>query len=1716
MSKVEIVLDDIYYDLEHQLKIIICREKSNFINQQFNPTREVSLQFQHLQRKYIDDSKKTYLQFQHDKNAPDEYDTFLCDVYQLIDRKMNDFSHWLSCQNTVVYTDFVLRKNEHSDDEKFFCCNAYDPSKNREKEDSINIYDYAEHIEKIMDDAMNDFNPTTTHIFTPSLCDNFASQQELQLKIQCLEEEMSFLFPQECPDDHCHLVESKSMKRMNSENTGYSDTTQNISCNETRNDRNHSKYVCKSNFTPNFNIPTLHNCSDISSGYRLSLHMNLSTTDFVQKHAKYKYFFIRKHVKYKNQFVHKYVKYKERKLCLHLCNNQKTSFDVMLRREYQNKSILPSNNFHPHFIISVLQQTFMKILAENIYPATTNKINGIEGQDESFIESAKTVFNGWIICILIVSIHGELAPTLDYSSSMRMHAGNDYKQYEIGYDDISSYYDNSFVPNIKTIFEKCANGPGQKNIFISIFWQRTEQNVCTMIFRTSSIANQLHTVPFEYATIRFRLQISRNMRKSLSFGDADIRSSRLQFHAKVLILQHVLLLLLAIYIKYTNNIFFRQMHIGNNLTNILWEPIDQLKRDLNRLNTPDNDPTIATEIDEQCNMLVMHSHFQHRKAIGLFMLIMHIFICMALMVRNVVEKENDLLNEPKMKRSPSSPSTLETATSSLQKTKEVVIIRELVYFASKLMFLMAMVLSQGFSNAIFFLFHNIYKYCRVYSNVSKSDVIKLLLCGNSHDPILITSISIVWHNQERIVYIDPAAENRNNLIYIVNADTILVSRISNVCLVIFGEDINQGEQVRAIKGLAFYSSHNAYIVRRFVLDNNQILINLQIWNRSHFVKVVIRGVPSKTKSLVNSHYFNTRLLLLQFHSKAFLKTEILPFEKYNCESKCASTSTSTSLWLYCDRTQSGGFIIWGNRHNGKDFFRLSFSTQIIFTSNTDGTIDYVIVLHEDELQVIMKFILSYNHRKHILCKENNFAVLIEHNDCAVEVALSSRNLIIQGNTDEFQNSKHMQVVLHSHIVGETICRNELLNMGESERINTFPQQSLYSGKVKCVLDFRNSICCHNHRSIATAGIFNVTRSHNMKNQFFDYRVYRSYQPASNLTAHNLVSDTKSAHGYHQTSNDRIEENVWYHESISNTNADEFSNNTNGINFQYFESGETALVKHRAIDICFHSCAFHSSYNAYIINRLFADNTQVHNTQFLDNKAHFDDVNLRGTTSETKRLVNSPELVNESCIHEVGFTSPIRLKIQITDLSVILEILKLTDAISIHQIPQNKNSIHDVYKKSHPLISDVNRLKPGYGGGGKTNLNRIDYYFVNYHGNVSSTIYQNVKVLTSWHTRQSDVLIPLCIYIWDSSTHFKHYSELYQLFTLLLPEDSFKADILKCFQPICHKFVLQHWKGVKICNGYISQSDIELVATQRLYDGLFVDGNMELSADYWYHSNSNTDAEDAFVSVDGPGMNNLTALRAHNKKHMSARADQNINTMCLCKNLNKNYKLKLYRCLQHGASFFIHNHILIYDCCPTISFNKRNQVNDEKIKLLAARCLDYATMVVLNDLVQFGLMHSVSKIVESLNSLDHLYTYVANALANFDMFIAKLSVKKHLEICGENLVYNGNIQSNKKYWMNYLCGILDIVVSSHNPFLTRSLRMNIEVLILMQVLTEIVCEQCNKISVGTYLDILQFSIPSFDQSSKHEIGGGCYNNNICPNLTCDMVGILDGIFHTISQ
>ena len=203
---------------------------------------------------------------------------------------------------------------------------------------------------------------------------------------------------------------------------------------------------------------------------------------------------------------------------------------------------------------------------------------------------------------------------------------------------------------------------------------------------------------------------------------------------------------------------------------------------------------VATEVDAWCSLPPGNPLRRRRALLLSAVFLAPILICIVLIVWRVVKTEKQL-NNSKLKRR-SSLATMEKATRSLQNTK-VVLIQTSAYLISYLLstaFLlyagvieddpewliytsMAMVPSQGFFNALIFFSHKVYNYRRVYSDVSRCDVIKLLFLGGSQEPILFTRISLIQcHENRRIMDIEFADEGGNELLRIEEEDIISASR----------------------------------------------------------------------------------------------------------------------------------------------------------------------------------------------------------------------------------------------------------------------------------------------------------------------------------------------------------------------------------------------------------------------------------------------------------------------------------------------------------------------------------------------------------------------------------------------------------------------------------------------------------------------------------------------------------------------------------------------------------------------------------------------------------------------------------------------------------------------------------------------------------------------------------------------------------------------------
>ena len=482
--------------------------------------------------------------------------------------------------------------------------------------------------------------------------------------------------------------------------------------------------------------------------------------------------------------------------------------------------------------------------------------------------------------------------------------------------------------------------------------------------------------------------------------------------------------------------------------------------------------------------------------------------------------------------------------------------------------------------------------------------------------------------------------------------------------------------------------------------------------------------------------------------------------------------------------------------------------------------------------------------------------------------------------------------------------------------------------------------------------------------------------------------------------------------------------------------------------------------------------------------------MRGVTSETKTLVQSPFFMRP-CI-SAGFKTPIGLKMPteiykwdasnnigttLTNVvfsdfdhtdegktsipmsffssnynnnldhydyltmftNVTFEGSRLVDALSPDRDGAKDIVIHDIDGQSDPLgmatkgmlVSNVNWLKAFAGASYQKYPHGISYCYDSCYRTVSLMVYQTESDLAVRVTRMSDGKSTIFPYTfrWDDDLQSKHYSERFRLFPLSLPEGLFKVEFLKNFQPIWPRFVLQRWEGVPSCEGFVSPSSIEFVEPPFTCDDLILNGDMELGTDYWFHSNSQTVNLGGLMSVDGGGIDSSAALRSFNRAHVTSSISQNVDARCLHENLNEYYEIELYYCLEQGTSLVICNPYSgnWADRCPTISFLKQKNVG-ENIKSTATS--EHARAVIPNNVGDFNLLHSVFKTDESMQSLDRLIMKVDMPPRKYDMIIDNFSVKKLPGICKEDLIHNGNFDSNGKYWMDYLSSAMDIDMSSN--------------------------------------------------------------------------------------
>ena len=187
-----------------------------------------------------------------------------------------------------------------------------------------------------------------------------------------------------------------------------------------------------------------------------------------------------------------------------------------------------------------------------------------------------------------------------------------------------------------------------------------------------------------------------------------------------------------------------------------------------------------------------------------------------LIMRKVNQIERDLNNSTIKRRS----IIHDKATKSLQNTK-IVFVQVMAYLSSFLItfgcvFLRSVInepdwviyLSfvliplQGFFNALIFISHKVYNYRRVYGDISRCGVIKLLFQKRHAEPFLFTRISLVRRNDDgKIADIELSNEGGNEVLHINKEDAVSASPQSQGKLACFDEESKQD-----LDGLSGFSS----------------------------------------------------------------------------------------------------------------------------------------------------------------------------------------------------------------------------------------------------------------------------------------------------------------------------------------------------------------------------------------------------------------------------------------------------------------------------------------------------------------------------------------------------------------------------------------------------------------------------------------------------------------------------------------------------------------------------------------------------------------------------------------------------------------------------------------------------------------------------------------------------------------------------------------------
>mmetsp|Transcript_1433 Transcript_1433/g.2264 ORF Transcript_1433/g.2264 Transcript_1433/m.2264 type:complete len:3782 (+) Transcript_1433:192-11537(+) len=130
----------------------------------------------------------------------------------------------------------------------------------------------------------------------------------------------------------------------------------------------------------------------------------------------------------------------------------------------------------------------------------------------------------------------------------------------------------------------------------------------------------------------------------------------------------------------------------------------------------------------------------------------------------------------------------------------------------------------------------------------------------------------------------------------------------------------------------------------------------------------------------------------------------------------------------------------------------------------------------------------------------------ESEDFALEVALVSRNVKIQGDIGEEDMGGYLQV-LHTPSIAQVLKGVEFKNMGQLTVPDRYPIQFLYSGDVNGTEVSKNVIRNSNQRCLVLDGTSNAVISDNVAYDYAGHCFYVGYESENNLLEGNLASSS---------------------------------------------------------------------------------------------------------------------------------------------------------------------------------------------------------------------------------------------------------------------------------------------------------------------------------------------------------------------------------------------------------------------------------------------------------------------------------------------------------------------------------------------------------------------------------------------------------------------------------